>query len=85
MGGHFLDIGAVGELSGGVQGSLVQAVEGENFLGVLPYGNVAVSDGQQYLAVFQQLRQFIEAPHAFRIALGNGQSHLVFQQVETGV
>ena len=45
LGGDFLDVAAVGDMTGSGQGSLIQLIVGENLLCVLADGNVLVAHG----------------------------------------
>ena len=83
LSGHLLHVVAVGQLIR--DGGLVDAVVVEDLQGVLTHGHVAVADGQHHIAVLQQLGKLIKALNALGIAGGNGERHLIFQQVHTAV
>ncbi|CAN4038384.1 hypothetical protein KMBAHK_KMBAHK_17495, partial [Dysosmobacter welbionis] len=84
LGGDLLHVGAVGQHAGTGQGLLIQTVVGEDLLGVLAHWNVAVAHGQEHIAAGQQPRQLVKGLDALGVALGNGQGHLVLQQVQAG-
>ena len=81
--GDFLHVVAVGQLI--CDGGLVDAIVVEDLQGILAHGHVAVADGQHHIAVLQQLGKLVKAFNALGIAGGNGERHLVFQQVHTAV
>ena len=81
--GDLLDIVAVGQLIR--DGGLVNAVVVEDLQGVLAHGHVTVADGQHHISPLEQLGKLVKALYALGVALGNGERHLVFQQVHTAV
>ena len=81
--GNLLHVVAVGQLI--CDGGLIDAVVVEDLQGILAHRHVAVADGQHHITVLQQLGKLVEALNALGIAFGNGERHLVFQQVHTAV
>ena len=82
LGGDFLDIGSVSQAVG--NSGFIDAIIGEDLLGILAHGYVAVTDGQKHVAALQQLGQLVETLDPLRIAFRHSQGHLVLQQVQTG-
>ena len=84
LGGDLLYVGAVGYHSGGGQFFLIQAVIGENLLGVLAHRYIGVAHGQQDAAALEPGYHVVIGLYAGGVPLGHRQSHLVLQQVYTG-
>ena len=84
LGGDLLHVGAVGDLAGVCQFLFIQAIIGQNLLGVLAHRHVAVAHGHQNVAAFQRLGQIVKAGDGCIAALGYAQGNLVFQQVHSG-
>ena len=84
LGGHFLDVGTVGNQSFLRQFCFGKAVVFKDLLSVLPHGHVLVAHGHKYVPGLEPLGQLVKGLDSGGIALGHGQGDLVFQNVGAG-